>query len=114
MNRNEKNSHPGWAVYFSDGTWLGGPHGWRRYDDAFYADAFESEQEAQECLEMAKEHLDKDTPPATIVPAWQHLCERLQLENTTLQKANKVSIEDVDDIILDLENSVASLKRMIE
>lgn len=105
----KRNSHPGWAVQFSDGSWLGGAHGWFASDDAFYADIYDSAKEAEEALKMSE-----IKGMATIVPAWQPLCEHLRFENSELKKSNKISISDVDDVVFELENVLNSLKHITE
>ena len=56
-NRKERNTHPGWAVRFSDGTWLGCAHGWFTTNETFYADIYDSKEDAESKLQyVKKEH----------------------------------------------------------
>ena len=115
--REESNAHPGWSVRFSDGTWLGGAHGWFRSEEAFYADIYDSEEEARNCLEQVKNDLyDKEyfSLDAEVVPAWQPLCERLRLDAHTLTASNKVNIFDLNMTVDDIQSQLNELKKMIK
>jgi hypothetical protein len=109
--------HPGWAVQFEDGTWLGGAHGWFRSEDPFYADVYESEKDAQRYLDDLRKDKDEQgyyNLPAQIVPAWQPLCENLRHEVRTLTKANKLTPSKIMDITDHLEDALRELKNYDE
>lgn len=107
--RSKRQSHPGWAVKFSDGTWLGGAHGWFRAEDAFYADIYESSERAVECLTISNVLKEPDLK-WDIVPAWEPLCERLRVEISSLEEANKITPGELYDIVFDLEYVLSRLK----
>ena len=107
MKELKRREHPGWAIKFKDGTWLGGPHGWHHHDDAFYADIYSSPEEAKDCYEMSEL-----TSPYDIVLAWEPLCERLRFEVVSLTKTNKVSPGDLSDLESDIEMILSKIKEM--
>jgi hypothetical protein len=112
-----RGAHPGWAVKFSDGTWLGGAHGWFRSDDAFYADIYDSKEEGEKSLKYLREDRDEKgyfDLPAEVVEAWQPICESLRLEVTTLKQANIVSYMDIFDLREELESIVDKVKEWQE
>jgi hypothetical protein len=105
---------PGWAVRFEDGSWLGGAHGWFRSDDAFYADVYESKEDAQRYLDDLRRDKDEGGHfdlPAEIVPAWQPLCESLRVEVRSLKQANKLTPSKLMDITMNLESVLYDLKQ---
>lgn len=105
--------HPGWSVYFEDGTWLGGAHGWFRSEEAFYADVYDSAEEAQRWLDDLRRdkgeggHFDL---PAKVIPAWEPLAESLRLEVSQLKQANSLSPSTISDIVFSLEDAIRQLK----
>lgn len=114
--KEERGSHPGWAVRFSDGTWLGGAHGWFRTEDAFYADIYESKKDAEGYLKHVRE--DKHDAEyfaldAEIVPAWEPLCENLRLEISTLRSSCKLNIYDLNSSVDDIQYQLDELKRQL-
>ncbi len=111
----EANAHPGWGVRFSDGSWLGGAHGWFRTEEAFYADIYQTEEDARSSLKIvrAQESGYYDLE-AEIVPAWQILCEKLRLTIHTLKLSAKVDIYDLDSAIDDLQYALTDLKKLIK
>lgn len=87
-DREVRRAHPGWGVRFSDGTWLGGAHGWFRTEDAFYSDTFDSKEEGEKYLKYVREDHDKEyfSLEAEVVPAWEILAEHLRLEISNLRQ----------------------------
>jgi len=111
-DRDVREAHPGWAVRFEDGTWLGGAHGWFRAADAFYADIYDSKEEAQGYLDgLRNDTYNKGEfdLPAEVIEAWQPICESLRHEVRTLKQANIVSFSDIYDLkdkLLDIVSEV--------
>lgn len=115
--REEREAHPGWAVRFSDGTWLGGAHGWFRAKEAFYADIFDSEEEGHRYLKMVREDKhDKEyySLDAEVIPAWEPLCEHLRLEISTLRSSTKLDIYDLNSTVEDIQWKLDDLKKMLK
>jgi hypothetical protein len=112
-----RQAHPGWAVRFEDGTWLGGAHGWFRSEDAFYADIYDTKEEGEKTLEYLRKdkseggHFDL---PAQVVEAWQPICESLRLEVSTLKQANIVGYMDIFELRDELESIVDRVKEWQE
>lgn len=109
----ERQAHPGWAVKFSDGTWLGGAHGWFRTDDPFYADVYASEKDAKESLDYVKNDVEEGDYfklDAEVVPAWESLCESLRFEVSQLKKANVITPEDLSEAVMRLEDVISGLQ----
>ena len=112
-----RQAHPGWAVRFEDGTWLGGAHGWFRSEDAFYADIYDTKEEGEKTLEYLRKdkseggHYDL---PAEVVEAWQPICESLRLEVSTLKQANTVSYSDLMDLEWKAEEFYNEIKELRE
>lgn len=111
--REERKHHPGWSVQFEDGSWLGGAHGWYRSDDAFYADIYDTEEEAHNNLK----YIQKDKSegeyfalPAKVVPAWEPLCESLRVSIYSLQEANLITPSAIFDMVMSLEDVLHTLK----
>jgi hypothetical protein len=109
----KRQSHPGWAVRFEDGTWLGGAHGWFRTGDAFYADKYQTKEEAHAYLQSLRHdkteqgHFDL---PAEIIPAWEPMCESLRVEVASLKEANTITPSKLMDIAITLEGVLFDLK----
>lgn len=110
MSKTKRGEHPGWAIKFADGTWLGGGHGWSCPDDPFYASIFESEKEAQRVFEMAQEDCDGKLPEANIVQAWEPLCNSLWFEIKQLEKAKNITPANINKTISSLEEAIYLLK----
>lgn len=113
----ERGAHPGWAVRFDDGTWLGGAHGWFRSEDAFYADIYDSKEEGEKTLEYLRKDRSENgyfDGPAQVVEAWQPICESLRLEVNTLKQANTVGYMDIFDLREKLESIVEDVKEWQE
>lgn len=108
-DRAKRNSHPGWAVRFVDGSWLAYGHGWHLFDDAFYAKCFSSAQEAEDAVKQAAEDYTK-LDEYDIVPAWEPVAEQLRHDVAQLEHANKFSPNDIFEISMDLESILARLK----
>ena len=113
----KRGAHPGWAIRFEDGTWLGGAHGWFRSEDAFYADIHDTKEEAERSLKYVRQ--DKDEKgyfdlPAEAVEAWQPICESLRLEVSTLKQANIVEYMDIFELRDELEGIVDKVKEWQE
>jgi hypothetical protein len=105
---------PGWAVQFEDGSWLGGAHGWFRSDDAFYADVYESKEDAQRYLDYLRKDKSEGGAfdlPAQIVPAWQPQLESLRVEVRSLKQANRLTPSKLMDITMNLESVLYDLKQ---
>ena len=105
--KRERQSHPGWAVKFSDGTWLGGAHGWFRHDDAFFADIFDSKEEAEHYIKVAGFDDTSLNLESEAIPAWEPLCESLRHDVAMLTKANKVTPDNIFELRQELENILA-------
>ena len=112
-NEEELSAHPGYSVKFSDGTWLGGAHGWFRSPDAFYADRYKTQKEAEGYLEMLRNDKSESgfDMPAEIVEAWQPLCESLRVSVRTLKEANTIDPGDIMNITIQLEGIISDLNR---
>jgi hypothetical protein len=111
--RHERKAHPGWAVQFVDGSWLGGAHGWFTSEEAFYADTYDSEEKARSTLEYVRKNHKEDSDfaqDARIIPAWEVLAEHLRLDIHFLKKSSQVKRETVDDITEALEDALRTLK----
>jgi hypothetical protein len=112
-----RGAHPGWAVRFQDGTWLGGAHGWFRSEDAFYADIYDTKEEGEKTLKYLRDdkheggHFDL---PAEVIEAWQPICESLRLEVSTLNQANLVGYMDIFDLKQDMEGIIDRVKEWEE
>lgn len=112
-NREEMGAHPGWAIRFSNGAWLGGAHGWWTSMESFYADVFDSEEEAKSTLKYVRDNYKDDSDfhlAAEIIPAWEQLCESLRVEVRSLREANTISPDDISDAIDSLEDVIRTLK----
>lgn len=101
--------HPGWAVRFQDGSWQSGGHGWYREDDAALAERYETVEEANNNAKRCQESYN-DTMPYEVVVAWEPLCESLRNNIHFLKKANKVSPDNIRNIIDEMENLLYTLK----
>jgi|ERR1700723_475727 len=113
IDKEERNSHPGWAVKFEDGTWLGGAHGWFRTKDAFYADKYASKEAAEGYLQSLRDDKSEQGQfdlPAEIVPAWEPMCESLRVEISSLKDANTITPDKVMYIAIALEGILHDLK----
>ena len=115
--REERGAHPGWSVRFSDGTWLGGAHGWFRSEDAFYADIYDSKEDGERYLKMLRSdkseggHFDLD---AEVIPAWEPLAESLRLEISSLRRTVKIDFHDLYMAVEDIQNSLDTVKDMVK
>lgn len=115
--REERGAHPGWAVRFSDGTWLGGAHGWFRSPEAFYADIYDSKEDGERYLKMLRSdkseggHFDLD---AEVIPAWEPLAESLRLEISSLRRTVKIDFHDLYMAVEDIQNSLDTVKDMVK
>lgn len=108
-DRTERNSHPGWAVRFVDGSWLAYGHGWHLFTDAFYAKRFSSAEEAEKAVkEAAEDYIKLDD--YDIVPAWEPVAEQLRHEVAELKHANSFSPDDIFEISMELESILSRLK----
>jgi hypothetical protein len=105
-----RGSHPGWAVQFQDGRWLGSAHGLHRFDDAFYAKSFLIKEDAND-LAIECQIDFGDTMPYEVVPAWEPLCERLRFEVGQLMKACKFKPRDISDLQESLEDALRTVKK---
>lgn len=108
--REEPNKHPGWAVQFSDGSWLGGAHGWFRSDDAAYADIYDSEEEARSSLGyVRRDDREYFALDAKVIPAWEPLCESLRYEIKRTRDASKITSDDVYRLVSSLEDVINTI-----
>lgn len=108
-----RGAHPGWAVRFEDGTWLGGAHGWFRSPDAFYADIYDSKEDGQRYLDdlrRDKMYGDEFALPAEVIEAWQPICESLRLEVSTLKQANIIGYMDIYELRNKVEEILDEVK----
>lgn len=111
-----REAHPGWAVRFEDGTWLGGGHGWFRAEDAFYADIYDSKEQGLKYLEDLRNDPHKRYGntfdlPAEAVEAWQPICETLRLDVSILKKCNTIEWMDIVDLREDLQQIMDRVKK---
>ncbi len=107
--REKRNAHPGWAVRFEDGSWLGCAHGYFRAPEAFFAYIYSSEEEALNDFNRGKEDLGNNIPKYSIIPAWEPLCEVLRLEIGSLRKICKFDSSDALELSMELEHFVDKL-----
>jgi hypothetical protein len=107
-DRTTRNSHPGWAVQYEDGSWLAYGHGWHQFTDAFYARLYPSEQAARNSAEEAAEDFPGDK--YNIVPGWEPVAEQLRHDVAELKHANTFDPDDIFDITMELESIVSRLK----
>lgn len=112
-HKDVRNFHPGWAIYFVDGTWLCHAHGHFKSEDAFYADRYVSEKDAQSSLDSIrddKEYYGEEfDTEAKIVLAWEPLCESLRVEIKGLKDANSISPDKIMDITFALQGILSDL-----
>jgi hypothetical protein len=116
-DREVRGAHPGWGVRFSDGTWLGGAHGWFRTEDAFYADTYDTKEEGEKYLKYVREDQhDKEyfSLDAEVVPAWEILAEHLRLEISNLRRGAKIDFYDLHSAVEDIQNSLDTVKDMVK
>lgn len=107
-DREKRNAHPGWAVQYEDGSWLGCAHGFFRAIDAFYGRLYDTKEAAERDAKDANEDW-KDKGKYTIVPGWEILCEDLRHKVSTLKEANTVDPSTILDIVLELEGVISRL-----
>lgn len=108
-----QNAHPGWAVYFEDGTWLSTEHGFTRIADAYAACIYNAKENAEQILDLLRESKTEGkyfSLPAQIIEAWQPVCETLRLEVNTLKQANVVSYMDLRDMHDELSTVLDKVK----
>lgn len=108
-----RDSHPGWAVRFEDGTWLCRAHGWVCADNASDAYIYESKEECENILDNLQTDQGKYMKfllPAKVVEAWEPVCETLRSEIKLLKEANVVSYFDISDLRDELESAVSKIK----
>lgn len=112
-----QNAHPGWAIYFEDGTWLSTEHGFTRMDDAYTACIYESKRDAEEVLSILRDSKTDGkyfSLSAQIIEAWQPVCETLRLEVKILKQANVVSYMDMHDMHDELSTVLQRVKRWLK
>lgn len=108
-----RNAHPGWAVYFEDGTWLGGAHGYIRTGDAFSAYIYDTKEQAEKVLDHLRNGKTEGkyfSLPSNIIEAWQPACENLRANVAALKQANVVGYLDIFDLHEELESIVGKVK----
>lgn len=108
-----RDTHPGWAIYFEDGTWLGGAHGYIRTGGAFYAYIFSSKEAAEKVLTHLRTSRTEGnyfSVPAEIIVAWEPLCENLRSEVSALKQANVVKYLDIFDLREEVESILNRIK----
>lgn len=107
--REERNKHPGWAVRTKTGHWLSYAHGFHLSEDAFYARVVDSEEDAKHLIKQACEDFGNSVL-FSVVLAWEPLCEQLRFQVSSLKKANTLSPNKIDDVILSLEDAISTLQ----
>ncbi len=115
--REERGAHPGWAVRFADGTWLGGAHGWFRSEDAFYADIYDTKEEGEKYLKYVrddKHDAEYFSLDAEVVPAWEPLAESLRLEISNLRRSVKIDFHDMHMAVEDIQYALDAVKDMVK
>lgn len=108
-----RGAHPGWAVYFEDGTWLGGAHGFIRTGDAFSAYIYDTKEQAERVLDFLRNSKTESqyfSFPANIIEAWQPACENLRAEVLSLKQVSIVNHLDVYDLRETLESALDKVK----
>lgn len=108
-----RNVHPGWVVYFEDGTWLGGAHGYIRTGDAFSAYIYDTKEQAEKVLDHLRNGKTEGkyfSLPSNIIEAWQPACENLRAEVAALKQTNVVKYLDLHDLREELEGIVSRVK----
>ena len=109
-NDEERQSHPGWAVRFEDGSWLCIAHGVDMATDAFYANTYETKELAN--LTVLSCYSDGDIPNTIgyeVVVAWEHCCEVMRHHVKSLREANKIDPSDIMEMTWQLEGVIATL-----
>jgi hypothetical protein len=109
LKEETRSAHPGWSVQTKDGHWLGGAHGWFLSEDAFYADIYDSEEDAKHWAESNQSEFAGGFE-YNIVPAWQPLCERFRVEISSLREANAITPSKIMDIVMSLEDAISTLQ----
>ena len=110
MKEQKRHQHPGWAVKFTDGSWLSGGHGWHQHADAFYASIFSSFEAAKEAVETSELYDPKVS--WEIISAWEPLCERLRHDVIILRQVNKIKPLDIMNLRMDLEDILNTVKKL--
>ena len=106
-------AHPGWAIRFEDGTWLGGAHGYTRTVNAFDAHIYSSKENAEKILNYLKNNKDVGAHfsfPSQIIEAWEPVCKTLRSEVKALKAANVISYLDIFELREELESIVNKVK----
>lgn len=106
-------AHPGWAIRFEDGTWLGGAHGYIRTGSAGDAYIYNSKEEGEKVLDFLKNSKTESkyfSFPSQIIEAWEPICETLRSDVKALKEANVVSYLDIFDLRDELESIVSKVK----
>lgn len=112
-NLEMREAHPGWAIKFEDGTWLGGAHGYIRTGDAFSAYIYDTKEQAEKVLDFLKNSKTESeyfSFPSNIVEAWQPACENLRAEVLNLKQVNVVGYLDLHDLREELEAAIYRIK----
>lgn len=107
-----RDTHPGWAVRFEDGTWLGGAHGYIRTGSAF-AYIYDSKEDGEKVLAYLRSSRTEASyfgTPAEVIEAWQPICETLRSDVSALKQANVVQYLDLFDLREELESIVDKVK----
>lgn len=105
--------HPGWAVRFEDGTWLGGAHGYIRTGSAEHAYIYNSKEEGEKVLAYLRTSRTESnyfSTPSEVIEAWQPVCEMLRSDVSALKQANVVEYLDIFDLRDELESIVNKVK----
>lgn len=114
MKGDERNTHPGWAIQFADGTWLcANSMVFDQVDDAFYATIFYKREEAEQVEDRIHDYLQwdpNDMQSHSIVLAWEPLCEVLRLRNAQLNKTCNIAPRIFDETIELLTEAIDNLR----
>lgn len=112
MDDKKNEFHPGWAVQFADGTWLGVGHGYWWFENATMAHIYNSVGAANsDVMEFFKDE-PAQRQGYTIILAWEPRCLKFQSEVQTLQAATAI---DPLELFLSLETikgAVSTIEEM--
>ncbi len=95
------NSHPGWAVRYSNGSWLSGGHGFFQTEEG---DIELSKEDAQRAMQWA------GFPDGEVVVAWEPRCHKLERECTRLKAACGLTPDDIEEASEKLDEVMTLLR----
>lgn len=97
--------NPGYAVKYSDGTWLCYAHGYFTARHPFYARTFPTKKDAEAAFEESKEDIRYSAEEMPeFVEAWEPLVARLRSDIKELEQLNQISPKDVFEMTMSLED----------